>query len=293
MLATSLTAAVLGVEAHLVARGGRHGARLSPIHDGRAARLRGEGERGPHPRRAAQLRLRVQVGPPHHRQPRAGEPAQGGLVATTSPPPWACWPPTARGRRRRSATCCSSASSRSTARAAGGRRAAHDARGAPSRHPAAIVPAPQRRRGRARRRNAASTPCASLPEAIGLLSGTELPSRRPGPRRPAPRCEAPDPDLADVRGQPLARRALEIAAAGGHNLLLVGPPGSGKTMLARRLPGILPALAEEAVETTAIHSAAGLRRGRGDSSARPFRSPHHTTSDAALVGGGHGRARAR
>jgi magnesium chelatase family protein len=89
-----------------------------------------------------------------------------------------------------------------------------------------------------------------------------------------------------VRGQPLARRALEIAAAGGHNLLLVGPPGSGKTMLARRLPGILPPLAEwEAVECAAIHSAAGLRAEEA-TVRRPFRSPHHTTTEAALVGGG-------
>jgi magnesium chelatase family protein len=89
-----------------------------------------------------------------------------------------------------------------------------------------------------------------------------------------------------VRGQILARRALEIAAAGGHNLLFVGPPGSGKTMLARRLPGILPPLsADEAVEVAAIHSAAGLPIEEA-LSGRPFRSPHHTTSDVALVGGG-------
>ncbi len=95
-------------------------------------------------------------------------------------------------------------------------------------------------------------------------------------------------DLADVRGQPLARRALEVAAAGGHNLLLVGPPGSGKTMMARRLPGILPALTfGESLESTAVHSVAGLLgAGRGLLSSRPFRAPHHTISDAALVGGG-------
>ncbi len=93
-------------------------------------------------------------------------------------------------------------------------------------------------------------------------------------------------DLEDVEGQPLARRALEIAAAGRHNLLMIGPPGSGKTMLARRLPGILPAPSEaEALEMTAIRSAAGFSLSALVTT-RPFRAPHHTASSAALVGGG-------
>ncbi|MEK7316295.1 MAG: YifB family Mg chelatase-like AAA ATPase [Candidatus Eisenbacteria bacterium] len=100
----------------------------------------------------------------------------------------------------------------------------------------------------------------------------------------------PPADLADVRGQALARRAMEIAAAGGHNLLFVGPPGAGKTMLARRFPGILPPLSgEEAIEVATIHSVAGrLAPGVPLSHTPPFRAPHHTISDAGLVGGGRG-----
>ncbi|MFO5528105.1 MAG: YifB family Mg chelatase-like AAA ATPase [Cuspidothrix sp.] len=95
-------------------------------------------------------------------------------------------------------------------------------------------------------------------------------------------------DLQDVKGQSHARRALEIAAAGGHNLIFVGPPGSGKTMLARRLPGILPPLEfSESLEVTRIHSVAGLLKNRGSLvRERPFRSPHHSASGPSLVGGG-------
>ncbi len=128
-----------------------------------------------------------------------------------------------------------------------------------------------------------------LGEAVAYLRGERAP---PDVAPPADDFEtlAGIPDLADVRGQERARRALELAAAGGHNLLLAGPPGTGKTMLARRLPGVLPLLGDdEALEVTRIHSVAGvLPPGTGLVRVPPFRAPHHSTSVAALVGGGGG-----
>lgn len=129
---------------------------------------------------------------------------------------------------------------------------------------------------------------STLRDALSALSGEAAPRSEPTANTfPGPD-ESPSPDLKDVVGQPVARRALEIAAAGGHALLLVGPPGCGKTMLAERIPGILPDFEDgEALETAQVYSAAGESPWPRIITRRPFRTPHHTATSAGLIGGGN------
>lgn len=132
-------------------------------------------------------------------------------------------------------------------------------------------------------------PIHTLPEAVEFLRGAQAIAPMAALLNGKPSAgSAEDEDFADVKGQAHAKRALEVAAAGGHNLLMMGPPGAGKTMLARRLPGILPLLAQdEALETTRIHSVVGqLSQGQPLMYRRPFRAPHHSISEAGLIGGG-------
>jgi magnesium chelatase family protein len=129
----------------------------------------------------------------------------------------------------------------------------------------------------------------SLPQVVDLVNDAE--AAQPVRVDPAQMVEESADygvDLKDVRGQQHAKRALEVACAGGHNIIMIGPPGSGKTMLAKRVPTILPPLTlEEAIQTTKIHSVTGqLKDSTGLVGTRPFRSPHHTISDAGLIGGG-------
>jgi len=131
-------------------------------------------------------------------------------------------------------------------------------------------------------------PVDSLAQAVLALNVPAEAAAVPRPAAPSPPGDESTTDLADVRGQGFAKRALEVVAAGGHNLLLVGPPGGGKTMMATRLSGILPPLSfEEALDCTSIYSVAGLLpAGSALVTCRPFRAPHHTISEVAMVGGG-------
>ena len=266
--------------------GGPPPARRARLRDRRPSGQGLPGGEGAGAKRDRERRARV-AAPADHGQPRSGGSPQGGLRLRP--------PDRARGAR---------------GLAPGSRRAACRARGrrrARSRRAAAAGSGnPRGRRGgatgRARRACSArarprprlrwpgSSRCRSCtsPRRPSTCGAAAVPSRW---RRPAlAHGNGGGPDLADVRGQERGRRALELAAAGRHNLLLAGPPGTGKTMLARRLPGILPPLElEQALEVTRIHSVAGmLPADRPLVDRPPFRCAHHTASAAAIVGGGSG-----
>ena len=134
---------------------------------------------------------------------------------------------------------------------------------------------------------ASDVPVVAAPDLVALLNHLKGTTRLPDPLPGEVEVQPPGPDLKQVKGQEVAKRALEIAAAGGHNLLMIGPPGAGKSLLASCLPGVLPPLTStEALEVSMVQSVAGLLEGGRISRTRPFRAPHHSASMAALTGGG-------
>ena len=145
---------------------------------------------------------------------------------------------------------------------------------------------PKRNAFEARPTGLTPAPAGSLREAVGILEGRVTPSMPQDEKRNPESVSVPD--FSDVKGQPMAKRGLELAAAGGHNVLMIGPPGTGKSMLAQRIPGILPSLTrEQALETTSVHSVSGeLIDNNRLVEIPPFLSPHHTTYGAGLIGGG-------
>ena len=260
---------------------GRRRSRSSASPTARARRRR-SGSAAASPRPSSSGR-----GAAHHRQPRTGGSAQGRVGLRPPDRPGA-------PRRVRSVAARLAARPRGVRRArarraaaAGCRRPRRRRRRASRRDPSARLRRRVGRRGRARRDRAGR--CLPPRRGRRVSARRTRPARGARCRRERPVVDAA-PDLADVRGQERARRALEVAAAGGHNLLLAGPPGTGKTMLARRLPGILPPLDDDAaLEVTRIHSVAGvLPPGGGLIRVPPFRAPHHSASTAAIVGGGTG-----
>ncbi len=288
MLARVLSAALRGVEAALVRVEVDVAAGLPAFTTGRAPRLGGAGEPRARAHRDPQRRLPLPLRS-HHGEPRARRPPQGGRLLRSSD--------RARhpGRHRRAPERAGSAHSRSSASSRSTARSSPCAGRWPSGWPAAGAASarcwcPHENYAEAARPSTACACCRPPRCATPWPCSTETCRRRRRPAPPAlPPASSDELDFADVRGQAHAKRALEIAAAGGHNVLLVGPPGAGKTMLARRLAAVLPPLDDdEIIEVSTIWSVAGLlgrpQRARDASgrSARPItRSPSRGSSAAA------------